>query len=191
MCSDWHGADANQTAPTGSQSPSLPAPGFGDGEKPSWGHNAPCSHSEKPCCCSFLITHEPCIVQTPFTTACLSLRSEFRYYWSCLYLFVSPPHSCITVAVTVDNVVWVCYGKPFSIYGTLCIPDLFAHLLRESVLVSCDSLKRKYYLFRKQKLAGGGLNINTTGGEWIAFCQPPNPPKYLQERRKNCCHIPN
>ncbi|XP_044033242.1 uncharacterized protein LOC122866993 isoform X2 [Siniperca chuatsi] len=53
---DRHGADANQTVPTGSQSPSLPAPGSGDGERPSWGHNALCSHSEKPHCCSFLIT---------------------------------------------------------------------------------------------------------------------------------------
>lgn len=38
MCSDRHGAHANQTVPPGSQSRSLPAPGSGDGERPSWGH---------------------------------------------------------------------------------------------------------------------------------------------------------
>lgn len=64
-----------------------------------------------------------------------------------------------------DNVVWACYGTSFSIYGTSYIPDLFTHLKKlESILMSRDSLKRKYYLFRKQKLAGGGININSHRG---------------------------
>ncbi|KAK1884975.1 Chromosomal replication initiator protein DnaA, partial [Dissostichus eleginoides] len=59
------GADANQTVPTSSQSPSRPAPGSGDGERPSWGHNAPCSHSENPTAVLFLITHEPRVCANP------------------------------------------------------------------------------------------------------------------------------
>lgn len=71
ICFGWH---ANQTIPTGSHSPSLPAPGCRDGERPSRGHNASCSHSEKPHCCSFPITHEPCVWITPFTATCLRVR---------------------------------------------------------------------------------------------------------------------
>lgn len=91
----------------------------------------------------FSLPKSPVSVQTPFTTARLSLRSEFRHYWSCFYLFISPPHSCITVAVTVDNVAWVCYGESFSIYGTSDIPDLFAHLLRNLNPFSCPMTVRK------------------------------------------------
>lgn len=95
-----------------------PAPSSGDGERPSRGHKASCSHSEKPHCCSFLITHEPWVCATR-----LSLRSKVRYYGGCFYLFISRPQPC-------ENIIKVCYGKYVHSYGTSYISDLFAHLQR-------------------------------------------------------------
>lgn len=75
-------------------------------------------------------------VQTPFSTARLSLRSEVRYYCGCFYLFISPPHAFITVTVIVHNVVWVLILNTKRI-GTSYSSDLFAHFLRNLSPFSC------------------------------------------------------
>lgn len=87
------------------------------------GHNTLCSHSEKLQCCSFLITHESCLCVNPFhnSTPQPQVRGQVL-----LKLFISSPRSCITVALTQDNVAWVCCGK---FYRRSCIYDMFSHLV--------------------------------------------------------------
>lgn len=86
------------------QSPSLLAPGSGDGGRPSWGHGTPCSHSEKPHCCSVLITHEPHVCAKPLYNSMPQLRVRGQELLK-LFLFIYQS-STLSVSVTVKNAVW-------------------------------------------------------------------------------------
>lgn len=76
----------------------------------------------------------PCLCKPPSQQhASASVRGQILLR---LFLFISPPHSCVTVTVTEDNV-WACYDKSFSVYVTSYISDLLAHLIRNLSLFSC------------------------------------------------------
>lgn len=170
--SEQHSGDADQTLPAGFQSPSLPR--SGDVERPSWGHSTPCSHSEKPHCCSILITHAP---PKPLynSTAQPEVRGQVL-----LNLFLFYSSILRTWCHRGENAVWVCSGSPRQIIHFWFVWASFTKL--STLLVSCDCLKHKNYLFRKPKLVQEeGIIPTTTEREWIGFCQAFSPPKHLQE----------
>lgn len=71
--------------------PAFLPPGSGDGERPPWGHNAPCSRSQEPNCCSFLITHNPHACANPLYNSTAKSQVGGQIIFSCFF----PPSAAL------------------------------------------------------------------------------------------------